>query len=72
MSGVEVVLLERFDAARVLDLIERHRITGFVGATPMLQRLSQVPGMDEPRPVVARLGAAGGSVPARLARPTMV
>ena len=46
MSGVEVVLLERFDARRVLDLIERHRVTGFVGATPMLQRLAQVPDID--------------------------
>ena len=46
MSGVEVVLLERFDALRVLDLIERHRVTGFVGATPMLQRLAQVPDID--------------------------
>ena len=47
MSGVEVVLLERFDARRVLDLIERHRVTGFVGATPMLQRLAQVPDIDQ-------------------------
>ena len=46
MSGVEVVLLERFDAQRILSLIERHRVTGFVGATPMLQRLAQVPGVD--------------------------
>ncbi len=46
MSGVQVVLLERFDAQRVLSLIERHRVTGFVGATPMLQRLAQVPGVD--------------------------
>ena len=46
MSGVEVVLLEKFDASQVLDLIERHRITGFVGATPMLQRLVQVPDID--------------------------
>ena len=46
MSGVAVVLLERFNAERVLDLIERHRVTGFVGATPMLQRLAQVPGID--------------------------
>jgi len=46
MSGVEVVLLERFDAQRVLNLVERHRVTGFVGATPMLQRLVQVPDVD--------------------------
>jgi bile acid-coenzyme A ligase len=46
MSGVEVILLERFDAQRVLHLIERHRVTGFVGATPMLQRLVQAPEID--------------------------
>ena len=27
--------------------IERHRITGFIAATPMLQRLAQVPGIEE-------------------------
>jgi bile acid-coenzyme A ligase len=47
MGGDQVVLLERFDAARILDLIERHRITGFIAATPMLQRLAQVPGIDD-------------------------
>ena len=47
LAGVQVVLLERFNAPRILDLIERHRVTGFIGATPMLQRLAQVPGIDE-------------------------
>ena len=47
MSGVQVVLLERFNAPRILDLVERHRVTGFIGATPMLQRLAQVPGIEE-------------------------
>ncbi len=47
MAGVQVVLLERFNAPRILDLIERHRVTGFIGATPMLQRLAQVPGIDQ-------------------------
>jgi bile acid-coenzyme A ligase len=47
MSGVQVVLLERFNAPRILDLIEAHRITGFIGATPMLQRLAQVPGIED-------------------------
>jgi bile acid-coenzyme A ligase len=46
MGGVQVVLLERFDAAGVLDLIESHRVSGFVGATTMLQRLAQVPDVD--------------------------
>lgn len=47
MAGVQVVLLERFHAARVLDLVEQQRVTGFIGATPMLQRIAQVPGVDE-------------------------
>ena len=47
MGGDQIVLLERFDAARILDLIERHRVTGFIAATPMLQRLAQVPGIED-------------------------
>lgn len=46
MAGVQVVLLERFNAERILDLIERHRVTGFLAATPMLQRIAQVPGVE--------------------------
>jgi bile acid-coenzyme A ligase len=47
MNGEGIVLLERFNAERILDLIERYRVTGFIGATPMLLRLSQVPGMEQ-------------------------
>jgi len=47
MGGDQIVLLERFNAERILDLIEEHRITGFIAATPMLQRLAQVPGIDD-------------------------
>jgi bile acid-coenzyme A ligase len=47
LGGDPIVLLERFKAPLVLDLIERHRITGFIAATPMLQRLAQVPGVAE-------------------------
>jgi bile acid-coenzyme A ligase len=46
LGGDPIVLLERFKAPLVLDLIERHRITGFIAATPMLQRLVQVPGIE--------------------------
>ena len=42
LSGYSVVLLERFDAPRAVDLIERHRVTGMVAATPLLQRMAQV------------------------------
>ena len=44
---MQVVLLERFNAARILDLVERYRVTGFIAATPMLQRLAQVPDVEE-------------------------
>ena len=47
LGGDPIVLLERFKAPQVVDLIERHRITGFIAATPMLQRLAQVPGIGE-------------------------
>ena len=47
LGGDPIVLLERFKAPLVLDLIERHRITGFIAATPMLQRLAQVPGIED-------------------------
>jgi bile acid-coenzyme A ligase len=47
MAGERIVLLERFNAARIVDLIEQYGITGFIGATPMLQRIAQVPGIDE-------------------------
>jgi bile acid-coenzyme A ligase len=43
LTGDPIVLMERFNASLALDLIERHRITGFIAATPMLQRLAQVP-----------------------------
>jgi len=46
MAGVQVVLLERFNAPRIVELIERYKVTGFIGATPMLQRLAQVPGIE--------------------------
>jgi bile acid-coenzyme A ligase len=43
LSGFSVILLERFNAGRAVDLIERHRPTGMVAATPLLQRIAQVP-----------------------------
>jgi bile acid-coenzyme A ligase len=46
MGGDPIVLMERFNAERLLDLVERHRITGFIGATPMLQRIAAVEGVE--------------------------
>ncbi len=42
LSGYTVVLMERFQAPRVVELIERHRPTGMVAATALLQRIAQV------------------------------
>jgi bile acid-coenzyme A ligase len=47
MAGERIVLLERFSAERILDLVEKYKVTGFIGATPMLQRLSQVPDIEK-------------------------
>jgi bile acid-coenzyme A ligase len=47
MAGAQIVLMERFNAPRILDLIERHRVTGFMAATTMLQRLIQVPDIEK-------------------------
>ncbi len=47
VSGFRVVLMERFRADHMVDLIERHHITGFTGATPMFQRVAQIEGVTE-------------------------
>jgi bile acid-coenzyme A ligase len=45
LSGDRVVLLEKFDAELVVDLIERHRITTFTATPTMLQRIANIPGI---------------------------
>lgn len=42
-----VVLMERFDAAQAVDLIERHRVTRVTMAPIMLLRISRLPGIEE-------------------------
>ncbi len=46
LHGDPIVLMERFRGELALDLIERHRITGFIAATPMLQRMARVSGIE--------------------------
>ena len=41
LGGDVLVLLERFDAALVLDTIEQHRISTFTATPTMLQRIAQ-------------------------------
>ena len=52
LAGFRCVLMERFNAARAVDLIERYRVTGFTGATPMFQRIAQLEGVRRARLLV--------------------
>jgi bile acid-coenzyme A ligase len=45
LAGDRLVVLERFDAARVVDAIERHRVTTFTATPTMLQRIADLPGI---------------------------
>jgi bile acid-coenzyme A ligase len=47
LAGDRLVVLEKFEAARVVDVIERHRITTFTATPTMLQRIADLPGVDE-------------------------
>ena len=47
LEGNRVVMLSRFDAARVVDLIERHRITRALFVPTMLQRIASLDGVRE-------------------------
>jgi bile acid-coenzyme A ligase len=47
LGGDRLVLLERFDAARVVDLVERHRATTFTATPTMLQRIADLPAVDD-------------------------
>lgn len=47
LGGDTIVLLQKFDAELVVDLIERHRITTFTATPTMLQRIARVPGIDK-------------------------
>jgi len=47
LAGDRLVVLERFDAARAVDVIERHRVTAFTATPTMLQRIADLPGIDD-------------------------
>ena len=47
LAGDRLVVLERFDAALVVDLVERHRVTTFTATPTMLQRIADLPGIDD-------------------------
>jgi bile acid-coenzyme A ligase len=46
LAGDRLFVLEKFDAARAVDVVERHRITNFTATPTMLQRIADLPGVD--------------------------
>jgi bile acid-coenzyme A ligase len=47
LAGDRLVVLEKFDAARVVDIVERHRISTFTATPTMLQRIADLPDVDD-------------------------
>jgi bile acid-coenzyme A ligase len=47
LAGDRLVVLERFDAGLVVAAIERHRISNFTATPTMLQRVADLPGVDD-------------------------
>ena len=47
LAGDQLVILEKFDATRIVDLIERHHVTAMTATPTMLQRIADVPGIDD-------------------------
>lgn len=46
LDGDHLVVMEKFDAATAVDMIERHRISTFTATPTMLQRIADLPGID--------------------------
>jgi bile acid-coenzyme A ligase len=46
-EGQTAVVMQRFEPARALDLIERHRVNTFVAVTIMLQRMARQPDISQ-------------------------
>ena len=47
LDGDHLVVMEAFDAARVVDVIERRRVSTFNCTPTMLKRMADVPGIDD-------------------------
>jgi bile acid-coenzyme A ligase len=47
LAGDRLVVLEKFDARRAIDVIEKHKITTFTATPTMLQRIADAPGVDD-------------------------
>lgn len=46
LAGDELILLERFDAMRVVELVRRHGVTTFTATPTMLQRIADLPNVE--------------------------
>jgi bile acid-coenzyme A ligase len=55
LAGVEVVLMERFDAAHCLELIARHRVDQVLFVPTMMHRISRLPAEERERHDVSSL-----------------
>jgi bile acid-coenzyme A ligase len=47
LAGARLIVLEKFDAARVVDVIERYRVTNFTCTPTMLQRIADLPDIEQ-------------------------
>ncbi len=47
LAGARLIVMEKFDAARVVNVIERYRVTNFTATPTMLQRIADLPGVEE-------------------------
>jgi len=45
LAGDRLVVMERFDAARLVEAVERHRVSTFTATPTMLQRIADLPGI---------------------------
>jgi bile acid-coenzyme A ligase len=43
LAGDDLIVMEKFDALRVVDVIERHRVSTFTATPTMLQRIANLP-----------------------------
>ncbi len=62
LAGDSVVLLEKFDARRVIELIESRKVNGMTGATVILQRIARVDDI-EARDLSSLLWVQQGAAP---------
>ncbi|MFL6239063.1 MAG: class I adenylate-forming enzyme family protein [Actinomycetes bacterium] len=46
LGGDNVIVLEKFDAAQAIDVVERHRVSTFTCTPTMLKRMADVPNVD--------------------------